>query len=172
MNGGGLSRVIRLDRVPAEPVVVEASETERAALARRFGLSAVVSLRAELTLVREGDSIVARGRLAARFAQLCAVSQEPFANSTDEPLAIRFVRALAAHDEEEEIEFSSEDADEVEYEGAAFDLGEAVAQSFGLALDPYACGPDAEEARREAGILDEDTPSGPFAALAALRPKT
>ena len=55
--------------------------------------------------------------------------------------------------------------------GTAFDLGEAVAQSFGLAIDPYAAGPEADSVRREAGIVDEDAPSGPFAALAALKPK-
>ena len=51
----------------------------------------------------------------------------------------------------------------------AADLGEAVAQSFGLALDPYATGPDAETTRRDAGIVAESAPSGPFAALAALK---
>ncbi|QYU69205.1 hypothetical protein J4558_03410 [Leptolyngbya sp. 15MV] len=51
-----------------------------------------------------------------------------------------------------------------------FDLGEAVAQSLGLAIDPYAVGPEAEAARREAGIASDDVPSGPLAeALRALR---
>lgn len=171
MSGGELTRMIKLDRLPAEPVVVEAAADERAALARRFGVPAVHALRARVTLVQGADAIEARGRLTARFDQLCAVSQEPFANSIDEPLAIRFVPALATHPEDEEIELSSEDADEIAYDGAAFDLGEAVAQSFGLALDPYAAGPDADAARRAAGIVEEGAQGGPFAALAALRPK-
>ena len=48
------------------------------------------------------------------------------------------------------------------------DPGEAVAQSLALAIDPFAEGPGAEEARRRAGILSESA-AGPFAALAALK---
>lgn len=168
MSEGEFSRLVKLDRLPADPVIVEASDGERAALAARFGLPAVHALRAEVTLQQDGDAVNARGRLKARFEQPCAIADEPFANSIDEELAIRFVPALAAHGEDEEIEFSGDEPDEIEYDGAAFDLGEAVAQSFGLALDPYAVGPDAESARREAGLVDGNTPSGPFAALAAL----
>ena len=60
------------------------------------------------------------------------------------------------------------DLDEIPFEGHVFDLGEAVAQSLALAIDPYAVGPNAEQARKDAGIGDEAA-SGPFAALAALK---
>jgi hypothetical protein len=43
-----------------------------------------------------------------------------------------------------------------------------VAQSLSLAVDPYAAGPNAEQARKDAGLGDEAA-SGPFAALAALK---
>lgn len=168
MSARELVRIVKLDRLPSE-VVVKADEAERAALARRFGLPTVHALRAELQLVPLGDAVDARGRLTASFEQRCALSDEPFATGLDEPLAIRFVPALQAHPEDEEIEFASDAPDEIEHDGAAFDLGEAVAQSFGLALDPYAEGPDADAVRRKAGLSDEDTPSGPFAALAALK---
>ncbi len=170
MSAGELTRVIRLDRLPSE-VLVEANDTERAALARRFGLSGIHALAAKVRLEQRGESIDARGRLTAFFDQRCALSDEPFSNGLDEPIAVRFVPALAAHAEDEEIEFASDAPDEIEYDGASFDLGEAIAQSFGLALDPYAEGPNADAVRREAGLLDEDAPSGPFAALAALKPK-
>lgn len=50
------------------------------------------------------------------------------------------------------------------------DLGEAVAQSLGLAIDPYAIGPDADTARKEVGIVQEGEQEGPLAAaLAALK---
>ncbi|HEU4820509.1 MAG TPA: DUF177 domain-containing protein [Qipengyuania sp.] len=170
MSAGEFEHIIKLDRLPAE-LSIEADAVERVALARRFGLPAVHALRASVSLSQDGDSVEARGRLRARFDQRCAIADEPFANSIDEPLAIRFVRAIAPGSEEDAIEFASDDADEIEYDGASFDLGEAVAQSFGLALDVYATGPDAETARRAGGIVDEDAPSGPFAALAALNPK-
>ena len=169
MSAGEMERIVKLDRLPAEPVAIEAGEAERAALAQRFGLHALHALTAEVQLVQSGDAIDARGCVRASFEQRCAVTDEPFAATLDEPVAVRFVPALAAHGEDEEIEFASNVPDEIEYDGASFDLGEAVAQSFGLALDPYAEGPNAEAARREAGLLDETAPSGPFAALAALK---
>lgn len=168
MSRGELVRLIKLDRVPAGPVTVEANEAERVALAQRFNLEAIHELVATVELAQDGPQIDARGHLHASLEQHCALSDQPFATKIDEPLTIRFVPALAIPAEDEEIEFDADAPDEVEYAGAAFDLGEAVAQSLGLAIDPYAVGPDAETARREAGILDEDAPSGPFAALAAL----
>lgn len=167
--GGEFSRIVKLDRIP-ERMTIAAEEAERAALARRFALPGIARLTAEVSLAREGDVIEARGQMEAAFTQRCAISDDPFANTLREPVAIRFVPAIAALAEDEEHEFGADEPDEIEYSGAAFDLGEAVAQSFGLALDPYATGPGADTARREAGLSDEGTPSGPFAALAALKP--
>lgn len=168
MSAGELVRVVKLDRLPPA-AVVEADEDERAALAQRFGLPAVHALTAQVQFARNGEAIDARGRMTASFEQLCAVTDEPFANTLDEAIAFRFVPALPAHGEDEEIEFADDAPDEIEYDGAAFDLGEAVAQSFGLALDPYAEGPGADAIRRAVGLSDEDAPGGPFAALAALK---
>lgn len=170
MSGSEFERIVKLDRMPGE-LTIEADEAERAALAHRFGLSAIHSLRATVALDHQSEGVTARGDLKAEFDQRCAIADTPFANSLDETLALRFVRSIAPGTEDEAIEFASEDADDIEFDGAAFDLGEAVAQSFGLALDPYATGPTAEGVRREAGILDEDAPKGPFAALAALKPR-
>lgn len=166
-----LSRVIKLDRLPVNPVIVTPDEGERTALAKRFDLPAIYDLRAELILSQDGATILARGPLTARLSQLCAVAREPFETTLQEQIAIRFVPAAAPPSEDEELEFDSGGPDEVEYEGQSFDLGEAVAESFGLALDPYATGPRADEVRRKAGIVDEAAPSGPFAALAGLKPQ-
>lgn len=171
--GGEMVRIVKLDRFPHGTIRVEASEDECRALAARFALPAVHALIAELTLTPDGHAIDASGRLTARFDQLCAIAQEPFANTIDERLAIRFIPAATAAqaEEDEEIELASDEPDEIEYDGAAFDLGEAVAQSFGLAIDPYATGPDADAVRQAAGIEDDAAPRGPFAALAALTKK-
>lgn len=169
MSSGEFERIIKLDRLPGGRIAVVADENERAALARRFGLPAIRQLQADIAFSQSADSIDARGRLTASFDQRCAVSDQPFPATLDEPVAIRFVPALAEHGEDEEIEFASDAPDEVEYHGAAFDLGEALAQSFGLALNPYALGPEADTARRTAGGLDDSAPGGAFAALAALK---
>ena len=86
----------------------------------------------------------------------------------DEPLELRFVPAREIA--EEEIELEEEELDEIPFSGHVFDLGEAVAQSLALAIDPYAVGPEAECVRKEKGLSGEGA-SGPFAALAALKKK-
>jgi hypothetical protein len=88
--------------------------------------------------------------------------------SIEEPLTLRFVPESPVT--EGELELVEEELDEIPYAGAAFDLGEAVAQSLALAIDPFATGPDADRVRKEKGLLDEAA-AGPFAALAALRRK-
>jgi hypothetical protein len=100
--------------------------------------------------------------------QLCAISNEPFPTTIDEPLFLRFVMGITPHRPDEELEIDADACDEIEFEGTQFDLGEQIAQTLSLAIDPYATGPEAERVRTEAGLADEAS-SGPFAALAALR---
>ncbi|WP_133366456.1 YceD family protein [Qipengyuania sediminis] len=169
MSAPEFSRLVKLDRLPAAPITLTANDDECRRLAGRFALPSLARLEAVLTLTAEGEVIEARGRLWASFEQSCALAGNPFPNALDEPLALRFVPALALLAEDEEHEFGADEPDEIEYSGNAIDLGEAVAQSFGLAIDPYATGPDAETARKEAG-LGEGSGSGAFAALAALKP--
>ncbi len=144
-----------------------ADEAELQALARRFDLVAVSRLEADIALEADGEAVNATGTMRADFVQSCAVSGDDLPVSAAEPLAFRFVPA-GPHRPDEELELSEEDCDEIEYTGGVFDLGEAVAQSLALAIDPYAIGPGAERARKEAGLLSEEQ-TGPFAALAGLK---
>jgi uncharacterized metal-binding protein YceD (DUF177 family) len=166
-----LSRLIKTRPLPGEVIVIEATAAERAALAERFGLCAIAALRAEVALEARPKAIRAKGRLTAAVTQPCAVSGEDFAVAIDTPLDLRFIEASAhaapAGDEALEIELAADDCDEIEYTGEMFDLGEAVAQSLGLAIDPYAEGPDADAARRAAGIVKEGEQLGPLADLLA-----
>lgn len=168
-----LSRLVKVRPLPADPIVVEADAGEREALARRFGLGGIDSLRAEILLEERAKAIRASGVLSAAVQQVCAVSNENFPVTISEPFELRFVPETArpaSEDEAAEIELEREDLDEIEYSGDAFDLGEAVAQTLGLAIDPYAEGPNADAARSAAGLADEDAPRGPLAdALAALK---
>lgn len=162
------SRTVQLRHVDARTHELEANESERAALARRFGLVAIERLRADVELERNGDVVDANGKLEADIVQSCAVSGEDLPATIREPLAFRFVPEKSAPAGEEEIELESGELDEIPYAGGSFDLGEAVAQSLALAIDPYAIGPDAEAAREDAGLLDEQS-AGPFAALKGLK---
>ena len=155
-------------RAITEPVLaLEATPEECAALAVRFDLVRIDWLLASIDLVRNGNEVAARGRLRAAIVQSCAVSGEDLPVAIDEALDMRFVPAITAVRPEAEIEIGAEDCDEIPYDGTRFDLGEAVAQSLALAIDPFAEGPGAKKIRA-AGLLGDAAP-GPFAGLAALK---
>jgi hypothetical protein len=154
--------------LPAGPVHLAASRDECAALAVRFGLVAIKRLEATITLTADGPAVHAAGQLTADFVQSCAVSAEDLPSHINVPVALRFVPAADLPEDQGEIELNSADCDEIELDGTRFDLGDALAQGLALAIDPYATGPGADEARRQAGLLGEGA-SGPFAALAGLK---
>lgn len=166
MNAPEFSRPVDRRHLTAAPVRLVADEAERKALAARFGLVAIDRLEAEAALRAEGDAVLAEGTLSADVVQSCAVTGEDLPVAISEPFALRFVPEAAVTDEE--IELTEEELDEIPFTGHVIDLGEAVAQSLALAIDPYAVGPEAERVRKEKGLADEET-SGPFAALAALK---
>ncbi|TRD10892.1 DUF177 domain-containing protein [Erythrobacter insulae] len=171
MSDPELSRPIKARPLPGGTITIEADEAERRRLSGRFSLSAINSLRASAEVEEKGKAIRARGHLNAKIMQLCAVSAEDFPVTISEPFDLRFVpEGTLAQEHDEEIELEADDCDEIEYSGDTFDLGEAVAQTLGLAIDPYAEGPNAEEARKTAGIAEEGQQDGPLAeALAALK---
>lgn len=165
------SRMVDIRAIDTRKLHIEADEAECAALAARFGLVALHSLSADIELAQDGDCVDAQGTLNADFVQSCAVSGEDLPVQVHEPIVLRFVPESALADEtDEEVELDPEAVDEIPYAGRSFDLGEAVAQSLALEIDPYAVGPEADRIRKEAGLLDEES-SGPFAALAALKGK-
>ncbi len=170
-----LSRLVKTKGLPADLIVIEADAGERAALASRFGLPGIDSLLAEIALEQRPKAIRANGTLTAAIRQTCAISGEDFPATIQEVIELRFVEKGTidpALDEssELEVELEADDCDEIEYSGDEFDLGEAIAQTLGLAIDPYAEGPDADTARKAAGITREGEQDGPLAdALAALK---
>lgn len=166
---------MKVRMLPADAVRIDADERERAALAARFGIASVDALSAQVELENCKKGVRAEGRLQARIMQTCAVSGDDFPVVIEEPIVLRFIEegsADLAPSEDEDIDFdlTADDCDEIEYAGDAFDLGEAVAQTLGLAIDPYAEGPDAENVRRAAGIVEEGSLGGALAeGLAALK---
>lgn len=157
-----MSRLIDARNLPDGPLDISASAEECAALAKRFDLVAVRQLTARITLTPDGQTVRARGVLDADVVQSCAVSAEDLEVGIHEPVELQFVPP--AKDLPAEMELEPEMLDQIEMDGTRFDLGEALAQTLGLAIDPYLEGPNAEEARRKAGLLDPSETS-PFAAL-------
>ena len=162
------SRRIDIRNLPAEPLRLEADAGELVALAKRIGIEAVERLTAEVTLLSAGCAVQVTGRIEAAVIQACGISNEPFAVRVSEPLTLRFVQGITPHKPDEELEIDAAACDEIEFEGTQFDLGEQIAQTLSLAIDPYATGPNAERVRQEAELGDE-AGSGPFAALGVLR---
>jgi len=160
------SRIVDRRHITIHPQHLVANEQERAALVRRFGLVSLDRLEATVALTAEGDVVEARGRVSADLVQSCAVSGDDLPVTLDEELVLRFVPDVPI--EHEELELEEDQLDEIPYSGNTFDLGEAVAQTVALGIDPFATGPDADRVRREKGLLDEAS-AGPFAALAALK---
>jgi uncharacterized metal-binding protein YceD (DUF177 family) len=164
------SRTFRLDELGgARAVSLTADEGERAALAARFGLIGIERLEATVQLARDGDKVTATGRIEGEVTQACVASGEPVPGGIAEDFALRFVPTAAELDADE-IELAESDLDEIDYEGSSIDLGEAVAQTMALALNPFPRAPGAEEKLRAAGVLGEEE-AGPFAALKALKDK-
>lgn len=157
-----LERLVPLDRVGARgtEIVVEATEAERTALARRLGIPAVERLLCRFRLRRSAPGILdADGMLEARVVRTSVVTLDDFAQDVAEAFQLRFVPAGQESGDED-----LEAPDEIAYEGTALDLGEAAAEQLALALDPYPREPGAV-VPEESG---EPAPA-PFAALARLR---
>jgi len=161
-----LSRWVAVRQSEGREIEVVADAAERDRLAERFDLVRVDSLEARVRIGKDGEAITAHGRIAASIVQSCAISGEDLPVEIDEALSLRFVPEGSEMDEE--IELDAQDCDEIYFDGDRFDLGEAVAQSLALSIDPFATGPDADRIRREVG-LEEPEKKNPFAALRGLQ---
>jgi uncharacterized metal-binding protein YceD (DUF177 family) len=147
-----------------------ADEAERKAIAERLGLDGIERFEAHVVLTRDGDRVGANGRIAARMDQRCVVTGESVPANVDEPFDVRFIPEPPVGHPDEEIELKAEECDLVFHDGAAVDLGSALADTLALSLNPYPRSAAAESALRDAGVLSEDE-AGPFAALAQLKRK-
>jgi uncharacterized metal-binding protein YceD (DUF177 family) len=154
------------------PVAGEADAAELAALARRFQIPAVRSLRfsAEARPWGPGGWRIA-GRVSAELTQTCVVTLEPVETRFDEGFERFFAPAERLDAAEELVDPEAEEAPEPL--GETIDFGEIAAEAAALAIDPYPRRPDAafdgviKGPPGVAPMTDED--ARPFARLAALK---
>jgi len=149
---------------------VDADKDERHALARRFAVTAIRRLDADLTLARRGRQVVVTGRITAELEQTCVVSLEPMDVAVDETIEVVFdpdVRPTGEFDETIDLDLGGDDPPEALVD-ERIDLGEVVAERFGLALDPYPRKPDAEIDPRYV-TREEVERKSPFEALKGLK---
>ncbi|HLI13734.1 MAG TPA: DUF177 domain-containing protein [Alphaproteobacteria bacterium] len=168
--------VVRLEEGEASETVT-ARESERQALAARFGLLALDSLGAELRLKRVGHGPVVRveGRLVADVVQACVVSLEPVGSRIEEDFVLHYAPQARSEPHGHVIERGEDEATSGDWPeplvDGRIDLGEAVAQQLAVTLDPYPRKPGVrleDVLRGHAGVGVEERPASPFAALARL----
>jgi len=164
-----LAHQLRLDQIrDGERLELAADEAERSAIAKRLDLGSLKRFEAHVCLERAGEVVRAKGRILASLDQNCVVTGEPVAAHVDEPFALLFVPEPPGGGTDEEVELGEEDCDTVFHDGAAIDLGGALADTLALSLEPYPRSAGADAALKEAGVLSEEQAS-PFAVLAKLR---
>lgn len=168
-----LSRKLRLDRIPSGGIElrIEPSEAERAALARRFSLSAVTSMSATTTVDQgAGGMWRVRGRLLAQVVQPCGITLEPVEQTIDDVFDLRFGEVGEEVDRATgELVIDADGEAPEPLEGDELDLGGVVADQLGLAIDPF---PRKAGARLEdvlPAARDDRPEAGPFGVLRALR---
>ncbi len=153
-------------------ILLSADANARSGLMARFDLASLDSLNAEVSLKHEAADIVATGRFTASLAQICIATGDPVPAQIDEAIHIRFITEPTTNGEVE-LELAPEDCDTMFHDGQIIDLGEAVAQSLGLALNPYPRSREAEKILKAAGVKSEDDiiPTGALAGLKDLLAK-
>jgi uncharacterized metal-binding protein YceD (DUF177 family) len=177
-----IERIVDVDRLGPSGTALEiaASDSERAALAKRFGFLGLPAFSARVTLDRRpGGRVVVEGRLRGKIVQACILTLDPVTQDLDETFRIVFKQDLAEERDPESGEaLVSAHADAPEpLPGNLLDVGEIVAEQLSLAADPYP---------RRGGVKLEDVMPKPrkdgrhgrpeqrrhpFAGLAALRDK-
>lgn len=146
---------------------IRATDAERRALAQRFGLLDLACLEASVRLERSAEGVRVSLDIQADATQSCVVSLEP----VDAHVVDHVDLVFAEHAEAPEVrevftDLVEQDPPELLIDGT-IDVGEAVAEYFGLALDPYPRRPGASFTGLEG---DGDQPGGgAFAALRRLK---
>ena len=165
----GFGHRLTLDSIhDGERLALAADDAERQAIAERLRLVSLERFDAHVTLNCDGGRIHARGRIFAILRQSCVATGDPVAEHVDEPFEMIFLAEPEPERPDQEVELAEEDCDVVFHDGAAIDLGTALADTLALSIDPYPRSAGAEVALKEAGVLSEEQ-AGPFAALAKIK---
>ena len=132
-----LSRVVSLASIgnAERSINIEATADERAALARRFGLQSLDRMTASVTTSRLNDGAVQLGVVfAADVVQQCVATLESVEARVEGEEIILMAPPSA---NSAEIVIDPTDDEPEPLLGETLDVGEVVAEQFGLALDPY-----------------------------------
>jgi uncharacterized metal-binding protein YceD (DUF177 family) len=159
------SRPLEVARIPAggstEKIAATAEECMR--LAKRLDLPAIHALRAELHAKPwRGGGLKVTGELSADLEQVSVISLEAFRQEVRMPVERYFLSEPPGEDDGE--------ADDIDAIIAGhIDLGEVVAETLALELDPYPRKPGETFSSKDEA--EEETENRAFARLKSLNPQ-
>jgi len=177
-----IEKLVDLDRTGPGGTALEItpSDSERAALAKRFGFLGLPAFSARVTVDRRpGAQVVVEGRLRGRIVQACVLTLDPVIQDLDDTFRLVFKQGMADDLDPESGEAvlnSQADAPEP-LTGNMLDVGEIVAEQLSLAAEPYPRRPGAKledvlpKPRHGGRKGQPEQRRHPFAGLAALRDK-
>jgi uncharacterized metal-binding protein YceD (DUF177 family) len=150
-------------RSDGSAIHVEANETERAGLAKLFGIPGIAQIKADFLVTKKGPRARVTGKIWGSFTQTCVLTLDPFDTAFRETVDLPFdedpAKALELRPEEE--------APDPIIDGI-IDLGAITAEFTALALDPYPRKPGAVFDFKDKKDVEIAKPSA-FGALATLK---
>ena len=177
-----IEKIVDLDRVGSRGVALEISpsESERTALAKRFGFLGLPVFSARVMVDRRiGEQVVVEGRMRGKIVQACILTLDPVTQDLDETFRLVFQANLHEDRDPESGEAlisAHSDAPEP-LTDPHLDVGEIVAEQLSLAAEPYPRRPGVKledvlpKSRGGASSAKGEQRRHPFADLAALRDK-
>ena len=173
---------LSLDDLPPQgrEITFEATPAEREALAKRFDLIELKSLKGTATAKHWRKLGVAlEGRFEAEVVQACVVTLDPVPASLKESFKVHYLpeemleEAAGGPGSEREIVIDTESEEPPEPIVAGhIDVGEMVAEQLALALDPYPRKPGVSvDAAPASETAEEEKKPNPFAVLEKLKKK-
>ncbi len=170
--------VSELEREP-KTFDLAATDAQRAALAERFGLIDLASLEGVMSVHDAGPDtgVMVRGTLKASLTQRCIASLEPVDELLDTKFELTLVDPEMADRMDEEGVYLDENAPEYDaLEGDSILLGEILAQTLSISMNPYPRAEGAEVATTKKDGISINEPAlerpNPFAALAKTRDRS
>lgn len=165
-----LSRPVAVDKISAGGVEekIVADKDERLLLTQRFGLLELPKLQALLTVkpTRGSRMFAVEGSMEADVVQRCVVTLEPLPAHITQPIKVLYAAPefLETDPGHTHIDIEGEETEPI-LDGI-IDLGELVAQTLGIAFDPYPRKPGLPYVEAEYG--DGGGKPNPFAKLTSL----
>ncbi|MFM8820383.1 MAG: YceD family protein [Phenylobacterium sp.] len=126
---------------------LEADATERAVIAEQIGVETLASLSADFVVRPWMDGCEVKGRFQAEVIQICGVTLEPFSQSLEGEIELRFAppgspSLVDPTEGEVEVSLDAPDPPDLLRDDKA-PLDEILLEHLALAVDPFPRRPDA-----------------------------